>query len=74
MLTVTVERTMMASTVLFYDSESLNIPYLFMFNMSPLHRSQHTPSSVSPPGTDAERCQHRWTRAEDPHTHEGRYV
>lgn len=35
---VTAERTMMASTVLFYDSETLNIPYLFMFNMSLLHR------------------------------------
>lgn len=34
MPTVTAERTMMASTLLFYDSETLNIPSLFMFNMS----------------------------------------
>lgn len=34
MPTETVERTMMASTVLFYDSETLNISYLFMSNMS----------------------------------------
>ena len=36
---------MTASTELFYDSESLNIPYLFMFNMSPLQHWHHPRSS-----------------------------